>query len=261
MSPPQKGGPTALTREQRLGIAREIADKLRGRYQDRAKAIALFGSVARGTDGPYSDVELFCVLVGTGIEEIIIEWSSGPWKAQVNMYSEDVILRDAGIVDGTWPLVQSGYVYTEPLFDPDGLFASVREVALKSANRDFGPSIRNLIVGEIWEAVGKVRNARERKQNALPMLTVEIVKATACLIGLSQAHMYVSNCSFLEESLELLDRPAGYDGLCKRVLSGDLGDPEGLRAYIDRLWTGIEVWAEERDIRLNDELDPLLPDV
>lgn len=252
-----RGGPVAQTHDQKFAIAQEISDRLRHHYQSQVKAVGLFGSVARGADGPYSDVELFCILEGQGIEKVF-EWAAGPWKALVNVYSEDIILRDAAIVDGTWPLVQSGYVYTKPLYDPTDLFLRVREIALASASSDFEPSVRDLILGEIYENVGKVRNARERNPNALPMLCVEIAKACACMIALANRHMYVSASNFLDESMALPDRPEGYDDLCKRVISGALSDFKLLGECVDRLWSGIEVWAVQRDIQIYEGLDSLL---
>ena len=133
-----------------------------------------------------------------------------------------------------------------------------REIALNSAKSDFKPSIRDLIVGEIYEIVGKTRNARDENSNALPMLCVEMVKSCACLIALGNRHMYASSSNYLEESLGLPNRPEGYDDLCKRVMSGNLSDFNQLGDGIDRLWSGIEVWAARQDIQIYEGLDSLL---
>ena len=252
-----RGGPTAIDHDQRLALARQISDRLRQHYQDRIEAIGIFGSVAREMDGPYSDVELFCVLKGQGIERAY-EWATGPWKALVNVCSEDVILRDAAVVDGTWPLVQSGYVFTQPLYDPNNLFPRVREIALGSRPSEFRRAIRDLIVGELYEAVGKARNARDSGSNSLPILCVEMAKAGACLIALSNRHLYSSPSTFLDESIELPNRPDGYDDVCKKVISGELGDFSEIGNCIDRLWAGIESWAEQQDILIYEDLDALL---
>ena len=105
----------------------------------------------------------------------------------MNVYSEDIILRDAGVVDETWPLIQRGYVDTEPLFDPNDLFSRVRKIACESAKADFKPWIRNLIVGEIYELVGKVRNAVASGSASVTVLGVDIVRYCAFLIGMAKA--------------------------------------------------------------------------
>ena len=250
-------GPEPRTHDQKVMVAREISDRLLRHYGDSVKAIALYGSVARGTDGPYSDVELYCILDGEKIDKTY-EWGHGPWKAQVNVYSEDIILRDAGVVDETWPLVQRGYVDTEPLFDPNDLFSRVREIACETSRTDFKPWIRDLIVGEIYELVGKVRNEFDSGSVSVTVLGVDIVKYCAFLIGLANRHMYTSGSQMLKESMQCPDRPVGYDALCSRVISGELGDVKQVGDEVDCLWSGIEKWAQDNDIRIYEDLAALL---
>ena len=61
-----------------------------------------------------------------------------------------------------------------------------------------------------------------------------------------------------QESLELSGRPEGYDTLCRMVMAGDLADPARIIAAADAFWTGVEKWAEEREIQIEHELEMLL---
>jgi len=49
-------------REDRLQVARELAKWLHGRFGDVVADVRLFGSVARGTDGDESDVDLLVLV-------------------------------------------------------------------------------------------------------------------------------------------------------------------------------------------------------
>ena len=84
------GGPQFYIHQERIQRVNEIAAQLRGHFGARLLALGLYGSVARGTDGPYSDIELFCIIQGEGVD-YAFEWSTGPWKAEVDVYSPDTL--------------------------------------------------------------------------------------------------------------------------------------------------------------------------
>lgn len=257
-SAPSGFGPDEMTQAQRLAVAREISDRLRQHYGDRVKAVGIFGSVARETDGPYSDVELYCILDGKNVEDAY-EWATGTWKALVNIYSEDVMIRDAAVVDETWPVVQSGYVYVKPLYDPSGIFVRVREVALMDRPDEFKMHIQKLIAGELYETIGKIRNAHALKVGAaLPLLAFELTKHGAALIGLINRHLYISFSTHLQEASELPDKPEGYDALCNLVLSGKLDDFEAIVNRANGFWEGIESWAVQNEVQIYTTLDDIL---
>ena len=55
-------GPQPRSRAERLALAQEIFERVLALQGDRLLAVGLYGSTARGTDGPYSDLEMLCVL-------------------------------------------------------------------------------------------------------------------------------------------------------------------------------------------------------
>ena len=48
------GGPKPMARARRLELSFEIAAQVQRHYRDRVLAVGVYGSVARGTDEPYS---------------------------------------------------------------------------------------------------------------------------------------------------------------------------------------------------------------
>ena len=169
--------------------------------------------------------------------------------------------RDAAVIDETWPFVQSGYVHVKAIEDPDCIFQRLREIVLEPRPSEFREAVKHLIVGEVYEIVGKIRNAKEMGvDSSLPMLAVELAKWGACLTGLANRHLYTSFSTMLEESMRISDRPEGYDALYEMVMSGRLVDPGVIVSRADRLWHGIETWAAENGIRIYDELQALLSD-
>ena len=51
-----------MDRSRRLELARHIVDQIQDHYGDHVLAIGVYGSLARGTDGPYSDIEMHCTI-------------------------------------------------------------------------------------------------------------------------------------------------------------------------------------------------------
>jgi kanamycin nucleotidyltransferase len=252
------GGPKTMTRTRRLELAHEIAERIQHHYGDRVLAIGVYGSVARGTDGPYSDIEMHCVLHGTDFETAL-EWSAGSWKAEVNVCTEDVILQWASEVDVDWPLTHGSYVKVMSVSDPTDFFSRLGDTVLLQPDQTFQRVIHGVIVGELYERVGKIRNARASKNtSSLPYFVVEFAKFGAYLIGLANRHLYTSASHFFEESLTLPSRPDGYDALCQIVMAGELGDPARIADASDVFWSGVERWAQDRGIQIEEDLEALL---
>src|SRR5947208_1998363 len=91
-------GPQPQDRAARLRVVDKIVHDLHATHGDRLIAIGLYGSLAKGVDGPFSDIELFCVVQGNHID-YSHEWVYGVNKAEVNIYSLDVVEQRATQVD------------------------------------------------------------------------------------------------------------------------------------------------------------------
>jgi kanamycin nucleotidyltransferase len=252
------GGPKPMDNQQRAALVEQIAEKLRQHYKGRLQALGVYGSLARGTDGPYSDIDMYCIVDGQEIETCH-EWSSGDWKADVDVYSADVALRWAAVLDVDWPITHAACLAVKPLEDPQGIFPRMREAALSHSEQAYKLVMEDVIVGEIYELVGKLRNAYSLNNSGyMPIFTIELVRFAACLVGLANHHLYSSSSRFLEESLTLPDRPLGYDALCHLGMAGILGSPDVTIKTVDAFWAGVEEWAAQHDLHIERELDELL---
>lgn len=240
-------GPMKMSQSDRLELCREIADRLREVYEDRLLAIGVYGSVSRGTDGPYSDIEMFCVLRDTNEPvDYCYEWSAGPWKAEMDVCSASVLLQSAAEVEGSWPLTHGPYFAPLSLYDPEGFFPRLRQAAESPTKEDFRAAVNEVLVGEMYEYVGKLRNAkRNGSLTYLPYLAVQFAHYGAMLVGLHNRHLYTTGAQVLPEALALPDRPRGFDSVARLVMSGDLADPPAVAAACEAFWSGLEDWAAE----------------
>ncbi|MGH8081454.1 MAG: kanamycin nucleotidyltransferase C-terminal domain-containing protein [Lysobacter sp.] len=241
-------GPQSVTAEQRRELVDAVVEQLRRRHGERLLAIALYGSTARDSDGPYSDVELWAVLddgaFGSDFDESL-EWVHGRGKAEVNLMSRTAVEAFAREVDERWALTHGQFVHARALWiapDHGTLVETLRSLAAHPDDHAVDRALAETVVGELYELLGKLRNRYTRKPLAL--LAAEFAEQLACLIGLAERHVFVSAGSMFDEAADL-PGPDGSAALFKLVAKGDLSDEAGVTAAIERVWAGVEAWAGE----------------
>lgn len=251
-------GPAPIDHQTRLQIANQIADQLTAHFGQKVVAIDLYGSLAQGTDGPYSDIEMHCVLDEPGLDTSL-EWSAGDWKAEVNLNGVNVILKKAACVEINWSITHAAFVYFQPLYDPTNLFIHLRKTAISQPATRFVKAMQELITGEIYELCGKIRNMSHRQDfSILAYYAAGLARWGACLIGLDNRYIYHSGGHILKSSLTLDNRPTGYDPLCKLVMAGTLSDPAQTIQACEDFWQGVNTWSKQKGIRLVDDLGEML---
>jgi kanamycin nucleotidyltransferase len=201
---------------------------------------------------------MYCVVRGEGID-IDYEWSEGAWKAEVNVQGQAVVTAWAAELDEFWPLTHGSCVSILPLYDPDRFFESLKAYVFNHSDEEFDDLIRGVIVGELYEFLGKIRNAAAGgKTENLSALAVEMAKYGAYVVGLDNRKLYTSSATLFSESLALTDKPSGYESLCELVTSGRLENPAEIARAADQFWEGVEAWAAEKGLTIYQNLGDLL---
>jgi kanamycin nucleotidyltransferase len=193
---------------------------------------------------------MWCVLRYERVEHSH-EWVAGPWKAEVDVASADVLLRAPGEVDGEWSLTHGSFVQVLPLYDPAGFFEGLRKVATSQPEDNFRAAIEALLREELYEAVGKLRNAQWLgERNPLPLLTVDLARYGAVAIGLNARWLFTTSGRMLEEALAQSDRPNGVDALANLVLRGERSEPGRVYQAGEAFWAGVVTWAGHHGYRI-----------
>lgn len=259
-STPLQASPLPFTHDERLARARQIAARFARHFGARHRATAIYGSLARNQDGPYSDIEMFVIVEGENIDHPY-EWSAGPWKAEVDVYSADEFFRQAAAFDEFWPVTHGAFVHFLPLHDPESLLERGRQLALTHTPEEFNRQMAETIIGDLYEIIGKTRNALALGQfSLLPVYAVDAARFGACLIGLYHQRVYTGSTTLWAESLTLPNPPAGYASLVEKVLSGKLHPPATVARAIHAFWEGVEQWAQQIGLPLIHDLEDLLSD-
>jgi kanamycin nucleotidyltransferase len=251
-------GPQPMDHEDRLALAKEIAGRFQAHFGDDVRAIGIYGSLARNTDTAYSDIEMYCIIKGQGIEKPY-EWSTGPWKAEVDVQSGDVLLKWAAELDELWALTHGSCIHVLPLYDPENFFGQLKSLVFDHTDYEFNTVLKDMIVGELYEFLGKIRNTMAGgNTSSLPLQAGNLTKFGAFMIGLANRSLYTSSSTVFPESLSLPDRPGGYDALCEMVMRGELSDFPRVLQTADHFWEGVEAWAQARGLKIHDDLNEIL---
>jgi kanamycin nucleotidyltransferase len=109
----------------------------------------------------------------------------------------------------------------------------------------FRDAIERLLVDNVFEVIGKIRNAQVfGTPAALPALVVKLAQAVAMVVGLANQRCYTTGTRVLPEAMALPDLPDGFRALGQVILTGDLRDGQQLGAVCELLWQGLSIWAD-----------------
>ena len=134
-------GPEPQDHSARLQWLEQFLERMNDSYPGKLLLAALYGSLARGEDGLYSDIELFCVIDQPGLDEDL-EWVYGAGKAEINLMGPDVTRHAAAEVDEYWALSAGQFGAARLLLGDAALLEELRNLALHPSPRMFRTSCK-----------------------------------------------------------------------------------------------------------------------
>lgn len=241
-------GPQAQSRGARMQVVDRIVADLHRTYGDDVQAMGLYGSLAQGTDEAYSDVEVWCVLATPGVDKCE-EWVYGPSKAEVDLFGADVMWARVVEVDADWSLQQGEVVNCRPMFGDHAYFEQLRARVMSPPKAVFDAVIAEMVVGEFYEWMGKIRNGvASGDLMFLPMTTCNFALHMARVAALVHRHIYSTSKAILREALALPTLPAGYAELVEMVAAGRLDDQARVVAALEATWAGLGPWLAQHEV-------------
>jgi len=231
--------PAATTRAEKLDFIDKIKNMLLNKYGEDIEAIGIYGSIAREKDGPYSDIELH-VISRDGVTIPGHELIYHPFKLEISTVQKSEWFEKASVVDDGWAIKVGSFLHIISLYDPNRLFEKTKEMVLSVSDEAFEQIIKEFMVWEPYETMGKIRNCYvTNNMSYLPRAVFDFTWQIAKLIGLINKQHYSTRALTLEESIARSIKPKGYSELAKKVIGGELSDKEELYQLCENLWTGI----------------------
>lgn len=147
--------PSATSRQEKLDFAKEVATRLQEKFGDTILAIGIYGSLAQGTDGPYSDIEMH-VVTKDGFKLAPYEFIFGKYKIELTTVEKGEFITKARELDDSWAIKAGAYITIKPVYDPQEIFNMVKELPLQISQDAIRDIMREFM---IWEPMRRWGNS------------------------------------------------------------------------------------------------------
>ncbi|MCL6642431.1 MAG: hypothetical protein K6T71_03805 [Candidatus Bipolaricaulota bacterium] len=238
-----------MTHEDRLAVARDLAQRILAKHGDAVLGIAIYGSLARGADTPYSDIELK-VITTDSVDEHDVEYvhRSG-MKIEINYEQAEKYLCRAGSADTDWPIWAGQYRQQLVLFERENLFARARKATESRHDEDFRAAQAQLIAEDLYELVQKIRGAWEHSQEEnLRWWAGRFLWFSIMWLGLANRKYFTSGGTVWEEVRRFTVLPKDFESYLS-VLAGFKPSSAGeIYRAVEGLWAEIRRLAEEQGV-------------
>jgi predicted nucleotidyltransferase len=247
-----------MTHEERIAIARQLAERILRKYGRGVLAIFVIGSTAKNQDRPHSDLELV-VVVRPWVRVRSKYYLYRDLVIEINYRKERLMLANARRLRWRWPVEADHYRNRLVLFERRGwllrrgwltrLDAAVAE----NDAADFADAVREGAV-RLVDARGRLRNAREAGDDRLLAVAAFAIAERAAMLLLLLARRYVrTNQRFFDEAFACPDQPPDFRGLVERAAGMTPDSAEARFAAAERLCTVMLAAVEARGSRISEE--------
>jgi kanamycin nucleotidyltransferase len=233
-----------MERTRRRQLAEELAAKV-ARSRKDVVAVILFGSVARGDDGPDSDVELTAVVrrAGGAAQRFVLG------GVLFNVYWRNAAGERRHMLEPDGDATRHGFLDGLPLYDTHAWFAHLKRDVANLPASFYVRSAENAL-HEMYEYVCKARNARRRGDEANVVYATGVVGYLARVLAALLNHRhYRSENTMTDEWRQFPDLPGDFGRLVGPLVGGSAPLQERYDSAI-ALWRLCRTWAARRRVRL-----------
>lgn len=226
-----------MTHDERLAVAREVAEKILAKYGDRVTAIAVYGSVAKGEDKEHSDVDMWVATSDSVEDERFFVYKGLP--ISVAWTTEEARLHAARTVTPFWPLDADENRSCIVLYERGNFMQRLAEAVESLREDDFLRSMTVLMsrTNETWN---KMRNAWESgDQYRLLVEARWLALESAMMLGLASRRYYKGGRGLYQMSKEMPKQPKDYAILLD--VAGGFTTSDGKEVYkaAGTLWANL----------------------
>lgn len=236
-----------MEHDARLALVRSFANALVQRHGPAVAAVGIYGSVARGDEGPHSDVDVL-VLSYSPLFPPPSPHLFGEMIVWINSYTLADAERELSEPSAGYPERLGGWLEILPIYDPHLQIRRLQELA-RSAPADLFRKSAELALLGARDMLSKIRNCRARYdedglREASQWLTLYAAWAVA---SLNRTPFRTDNEIFTAHR-RFASVPRGYEVI--RDLRYGRTPKEELYQTAEGLWDNLERFAREHGVPL-----------
>ncbi len=233
------------TNQQRLEIARQLAQLVKERHGNAIAAVVVCGSTSVGLDGPYSDLDM-----------TVVTYANLSDRTKCYTYKGLPINLDYQTVDESFDEARTPYeggCWRDVLIihDPDKIVPRLRaaniELSAEACRQAFARAMGDPLV----TYVGKARNAA-MSGNRQQLVEAAIKFGETCciaLLALNNNQSVTGSIRILNATKELPLLPEKFSELIDVVRSAKPASEQELYDAIEELWAGLRKLADHLSIK------------
>ncbi len=245
--------PRKKTHEERLELAQEILVKLQSKYSKELLAVAIFGSISRGEDRDFSDVDMIAIVQGEKIADDYNAIVNG-LKYAIDIFSQDVVLSKITSINIRWPLLVGKFVTALPIYDKGNVFFSFKATFDEVVTRNFDPYVKQLFVEQIYEECNKFINTayygttEQVYYNAYHLFTKMV-----SFLGLINKTFYTSAISLPVKAMSLPINFSSFQVLGKSITTKTQQEADELRIIVQNMLNEVIDYLKSRNIEFEEQ--------
>jgi kanamycin nucleotidyltransferase len=237
-------GPTQRSPAARRETAQNIAQALAEHHGTELLVVGVYGSTARGDDAAFSDLEMLALLA-SGAPHQVDEWVEDGLKVKLHRYQLEFAKQEAQRVGPEHCLERARYTHAVAIAGEPAHLEALAQLASNPCPTKVQTALRGLLLGELFEIVGKLRN-RGAAVRMLPVLAIRFAEFGAMALGLATGATVVGRVQLLGASLEMTGCPSSHKELVTLIQSGKLDDIQKLLLLLEDGLVEWLDWAAER---------------
>lgn len=220
-------------------MAETLLPKIKEKFGDSLVAIAVRGSTAKHTDGPYSDLEMFVFINAMPNGE-----SYGKLRKIVDGLLIEVIwvtpenyIREVKEISRAW--FGSGADYLLPLYNEEkiGELNAFVPVDIEKKCLDQAAALWD----HVQEAATKVLNAAESENaSGMPLVMGDMFSNMLKMVSFFNAKPYTTFVQLIVESRQMPYRPENFDELTNLVVNGKYTEFANISALVSSVMAEFE---------------------
>jgi kanamycin nucleotidyltransferase len=232
------------THDQRLSIARQIADMCIAKHGDRIAAICVYGSTAVDLDLPYSDLDM-TVLTRVDLDRETRCYTHDGLTINLDYQTIEDTIREEVDVPGEAGCWTSVLV----LHDPERVVDDLRARYGRLSEDDYRRRFATLMADHLPTAIGKVRNGVIAKARSHFLWALHDFGDVTCkALRLLNRRYVTAQRAMVPACQRFEDLPQGFAELMDLVLGETEASDQVRYEAVETLWEGMQDLAAERGV-------------
>ncbi|KAB3529585.1 kanamycin nucleotidyltransferase C-terminal domain-containing protein [Alkaliphilus serpentinus] len=244
--------PARFTNEERLKLAEKILVKLKNKYNEQLIAVTLEGSTAKGTDKPFSDIEMTAIFNNDLAEE---RWNAFLCEGMFIGLGYDrleSVIEASKNVNYEWCLAGDRLLNAKFLYDPTNLAETLKQNSIEAIQSANFSKLAKAAFADMYEHVLKIFTIDEDNILCASLNAKGIAYWATMTVGLINKKQFISSRILFQEAKKLKLLPKEYSECIDELLALDT-NVNRLREFSARLWTGMVKWLSQFQISLDDD--------